>query len=326
MAINPNNQELLDKFVKYLEIRVRNKTIRKSTSLLYINDIKQYLDYLDDINLGDVDEFKIDDFFNSLKGIKNDYVMASTKNRKIISLRNLYSYLFSRKDIDSNVMDHVELAEIKTASQMDDDEITEKEVLEKSEIKAFLKHLKKEAANPTVKARIPQATAKINALRDLAMFHLMIETGLRIGEVLSLELYQITTKISPTGSEYVNIHIPASKSKGGRKRDVPCSMTVLDEIDAYREAIPFESETVFLSKNGKPLDGNDTNLALKKYMEEIGVRKNITNHSLRHSFATHNSEILTPLELCSRMGHTDVKITMIYYHVSEESHCKILSF
>ena len=158
------------------------------------------------------------------------------------------------------------------------------------------------------------------------MFHLMIETGLRIGEVLSLELYQITTKISPSGEEYVNVHIPASKSKSGRKRDVPCSISVLDEIDAYREVIPFENEIVFLSKTGKSLSTTDTNSLLKKYMEELKINKNITNHSLRHSYATHNSEILTPLELCSRMGHTDVKITMIYYHVSEESHCKILSF
>lgn len=332
MSINPNNQKMLDSLIKYLDMRVKNntvvkgKTIRESTSKIYILDMKQYLNFLGDTDLGEVDEFKVNEFFESLKGIKDEEIKARTRNRKIVSLNHLYAYLNSRNFISNNVMDYIEPSEVKTADQLDDDEIIETSVLEKNEIKKFLAILRKEASNPTPSRYISPFIAKINALRNLALFHLMIETGLRIGEVISLELYQITTKLDPSGEEYVNIHVPASKSKSGRKRDVPCSMKVLDEIYEYRNAIPFENETVFLSKTGKPMDTQSTNTILKKYMTQLGIDKNITNHSLRHSYATHNSEILSPWELCSRMGHVDVKITMIYYHVSEESHCKILSF
>jgi integrase/recombinase XerD len=109
--------------------------------------------------------------------------------------------------------------------------------------------------------------------------------------------------------------------KGSKERIVPLGASACDAVKAYlvRGRGQHASETLFLTKKGGALSRVEVWTLLKRYAEKAGVKKNISPHILRHSFATHLLERGADLRAVQMMlGHAEISTTQIYTHVIRE--------
>lgn len=152
--------------------------------------------------------------------------------------------------------------------------------------------------------------------RNRAMIEVMYSCGLRVSELVNLRISHIHRK-----DEYVRI-----LGKGNKERLVPIGSRALKEIDLYlpwRNLLPSidprNSDILFLNRNGKKLTRVMVFLIVKDLAEKAGIRKQISPHTLRHSFATHLIEGGADLRAVQEMlGHASILTTEIYTHVDKE--------
>ncbi len=152
--------------------------------------------------------------------------------------------------------------------------------------------------------------------RNRAMIEVMYSCGLRVSELVNLRISHIHRK-----DEYLRI-----LGKGNKERLVPIGSRALKEIDLYlpwRNLLPSidprNSDILFLNRNGKKLTRVMVFLIVKDLAEKAGIRKKISPHTLRHSFATHLIEGGADLRAVQEMlGHASILTTEIYTHVDKE--------
>jgi integrase/recombinase XerD len=155
---------------------------------------------------------------------------------------------------------------------------------------------------------------EIYELRDKALFELLYSCGLRISEAVELVMHNI---------DFVNRYVRVL-GKGSKERLVPVNEEAIRLLKRYlRESRPVilgsnrTSEYVFISKKGPSLNRKSVWRLLKGYVERIEIKKNITPHTLRHSFATHLIENGADLRSVQELlGHMDISTTQVYTHVA----------
>lgn len=157
-------------------------------------------------------------------------------------------------------------------------------------------------------------------LRDKALFELLYSCGLRISEAVELVLSDIDFK-----NRFIKV-----KGKGGKERLVPMGEEAVRLINEYiRESRPHIlgerlCEYVFVSKKGSMLNRKSVWRLLKGYVHRTEIRKNITPHTLRHSFATHLLENGADLRSVQELlGHMDISTTQVYTHLARKELQKI---
>ncbi len=159
------------------------------------------------------------------------------------------------------------------------------------------------------------ATERKIGLRDRAMLELMYASGLRVSEVSKLTLSELNLEAG-----FLRV-----VGKGNKERIVPVGKKAAEwlhrYIDEARPALgrngPARSE-VFLSSRGTGLSPKTIWLLIKKYARRAGISKNVTPHTLRHSFATHLLDNGADLRVIQEMlGHADISTTQIYTHVDQ---------
>jgi integrase/recombinase XerD len=150
-------------------------------------------------------------------------------------------------------------------------------------------------------------------LRDRAMLELLYATGLRVSELLSIPLTALD----------LTVGFVRCLGKGGKERVVPVGSSALEWLREYltrgRPSLAGEGETpfLFLGREGRRLTRQGFWKSLRSYARKSGIRKRITPHTLRHSFATHLLEGGADLRSVQLMlGHADISTTQIYTHVS----------
>lgn len=309
------NKELFEDYKYTLEMYAEEGNKRSNTTKAYVGDIEQFLNYLE-VDARIIKLQNANEWLKSLSGIDGNKIATSTRNRKIVSLKQFYDYLVKTGTIQNNPLVMLKPTTIKKGEN--GNQIT-RDFLEKTEINKLLKVLDKEANNPTVKRGNSADKARINALRDKAIYNLMINSGMRVGEIISLEWCQIQEY-----DDYVDIYIPTEKSKNKESRYIPVSLDIIDMIKRYNKNN--SSEWVFLSQNGKQLTHKSIEDRLKMYIEMAKIDKNITCHSLRHTYATHmsNRSDINSKVLASYMGHKSTKmIEEVYYHKTDEMKRKV---
>lgn len=204
-----------------------------------------------------------------------------------------------------------------------------------SGIKAFYKYLLIEGEiaespaslieSPKTGLRLPQvlSVAEIDAIiavidlskpeghRNKAIIETLYGCGLRVSELVNLRLTDIHVH-----EEYVTV-----TGKGNKQRLVPISRKALKEIDMYRPyrnslAVIKDENTVFLNRRGKKLTRTMIFTIIKNLAAQAGIKKNISPHTFRHSFATHMVEAGADLRAVQEMlGHESVLTTEIYTHI-----------
>ncbi len=272
----------IENYINYVYIE---KKLSNNTKLAYEKDLISFNDYLNDKNIKSVASNDIKSYIKHLNEInEKDKTIA----RKIVSIRTFFDYLMKEKIIDVNPCEKIESPKLR---------------------KTLPKTLNEEEVN-----KLLDITPK-TALdwRNKAMLELMYGTGIRVSELVSLEVNDINLT-----DNYVRIF-----GKGKKERIVPINDIATNVIKKYINEYRFSllkgylTDKVFISSYGKGMTRQGFFKVLKKIAKEKGIKKDFSPHTLRHSFATHLLEHGADLRAIGEMlGHENIKTTQIYTHVS----------
>lgn len=154
--------------------------------------------------------------------------------------------------------------------------------------------------------------------RDVAMFELMYSSGLRLAELVGIDLADLDLSV---GQVRVT-------GKGGKTRDLPVGEHAVRAINqwlGYRRSLPGSSErAVFLSSRGKRIAPRTVQMRLKKLAESQGLDRDCYPHMLRHSFASHMLESSGDLRAVQELlGHADIGTTQVYTHLDFQHLAKV---
>ncbi|MBI2252211.1 MAG: tyrosine-type recombinase/integrase [Armatimonadetes bacterium] len=147
-----------------------------------------------------------------------------------------------------------------------------------------------------------------NSLRDIAIFELFYAAGMRISELVNLNINQI---------DFKNLTIRL-RGKGDKDRLVLINQSAKESLENYlNNRLNKNSNILFLSRNNKRLSSRMVEYIFAKYLKKTGINKEATPHTLRHSFATHllekGADLMTIKEL---LGHENLSTTQIYTNIS----------
>jgi len=158
-------------------------------------------------------------------------------------------------------------------------------------------------------------SSKPPGLRDRAMLETLYAAGLRVSELTSLRLIDVNTEVG-----FVRCF-----GKGSKERIVPLGKVAIEYLTRYLAmgrsefARSGSSEYLFLTNRGRRMSRVGFWKVIKKYAARAGIARNITPHTLRHSFATHLLEGGADLRSIQEMlGHADIATTQVYTHVSRQ--------
>jgi len=208
------------------------------------------------------------------------------------ALRSFYQFLVLRKVLDTNILKTVEIPKLEKSLPR---------FLTISQVESFLE-------KPAKTERRKQAPLWM-ACRDEAIFELFYSSGLRLSELVRLEVRDL----DPI-SETVRIF-----GKGAKERICPVGRPALEAISRYRQKAGVHAGPLFISKLRRRLSSRSIWFAMKKYLREAGLSTDLSPHKLRHSFATHLLDGGADLRsVQSLLGHASLSTTQIYTHVTAE--------
>lgn len=274
-------EDAVDLFQQYL---LAEKGLSIQTVKSYIEDLKQFVNFNQKYHTEELDG---DDIAIFIKYQLSSGLSVPTSLRRLSSLKQFFLFL-SKENIFKG-----ELPEIDSPKKAEHLPIC----LSLEDVEALL-----DAPN----------MEKKDEIRDKAMLETMYASGLRVSELLNLEVDQINML---TG-------IITVFGKGAKERKVPIGDFALEYIQLYIQKVRNKnkgkkSKYLFLSKYGKPLSRQYFFMQIKKYAQIAGIDDNISPHTLRHCFATHLLEGGAELRAVQEMlGHTNISTTQIYTHIS----------
>lgn len=288
----PSNSSPFDQSAdQYLNYLLVEKGLSKKTIEAYSRDIIRYFNFLKKKGISDISVADTSIILKYLTALRDAGLVAESRARHIVTLRGFYKFLLNEKLIEYDPMRFVDLPKIGLKLP---------EVLSVEEVKQLL-------ITPDIKKPI--------GIRDTAMIELLYAAGLRVSELVNLKLQAINLE-----GGFVRIY-----GKGSRERVVPIGQYAQKKLDDYlKTGRPLllknhVSPYLFVAGAGKPLTRQGFWKLLKKYAQEAGIKKNITPHGLRHSFATHLLEGGADLRAVQEMlGHVDISTTQIYTHVARQ--------
>lgn len=154
-------------------------------------------------------------------------------------------------------------------------------------------------------------------LKHRAILMTMYSGGLRLREVIQLR---------PADIESTAMRIRIREGKGGKERYVMLAVTLLETLRRYFKQYRPEQWLFYGQTKAQPIDGRTVQRIIVKTAKAAGLRKPITTHTLRHSFATHLLDRGTNLRYIQELlGHSSIRTTMIYTHVSHQALTKVAS-
>ena len=158
-------------------------------------------------------------------------------------------------------------------------------------------------------------TSKPLGIRDRAILEVMYATGLRVSELIALNLNEL----------HLEMGLIETVGKGNKQRIIPIGDVAIQWLERYingpRRALlgAKRYNEIFLNQHGHPLTRQGVWKNLKAQVQKAGIKKNITPHTLRHSFATHLLENGADLRIVQELlGHADISTTQIYTHITQQ--------
>ena len=275
---------MLDLVHAYENYLTKVKQASGNTVSSYMRDIRQFADWLhmnEDIQILDATQLNIRDYMDHLE---SEGKSGATLSRSLASLKNFYSYVVSTGFLERTPV---------TDIRIDRGEKKLPQILSGREIELLL-------AQP--------ACVDAKGFRDKAMLEVMYATGIRVTELISLNI------------EDVNLEQKVVKCSGSRKtRAIPLYPAALRALSIYirevRSAMVSDPDerALFVNVNGVRMSRQGFWKILKHYQAAAHIEKEITPHTLRHSFAVHLLENGADLgSLQELMGHSDISSTQLY--------------
>ena len=275
---------MLDLIGAYENYLTKVKQASANTIASYMRDIRQYSEWLrreEDLDVVDAAQLNISDYLSHLE---SDGRSAATVSRSLASLKNFYSYVVSSGFLESTPV---------TDIKVERGEKKLPQILTGREIELLL-------AQPVC--------VDAKGFRDKAMLEVMYATGIRVTELIDLDV------------DDVNLELGIIKCAGSKKsRAIPLYPGALKALSAYlkdvrKSMIADPSEkALFVNVNGVRMSRQGFWKILKHYQGTARIEKEITPHTLRHSFAVHLLENGADLgSLQELMGHSDISSTQLY--------------
>ncbi|MGI6669269.1 MAG: site-specific tyrosine recombinase XerD [Acetivibrionales bacterium] len=279
-------EALVEKFVNFLE---RDKRLSANTLQSYRRDIEQFFNYLKEINLKNISNSNKTTIIAYLLYLQKKGRATSTISRNLASIRSFYQYISRNKLIDHDPTAELESPKVEKKLP---------QILSPEEVELLLEQ--------------PQCV-DLKGYRDKAMLELLYATGIRVSELIQLDVDDIN---------FENAHVKCSK--GTRERMIPIGSIALKALREYIDkARPMliqsnEETALFVNINGGRLTRQGFWKIIKQYKNQAKINKDITPHTLRHSFAAHLLENGADLRSIQEMlGHSDISSTQIYAQIAK---------
>jgi integrase/recombinase XerD len=286
-------EQLLDQFLHYLIVE---KGLSKNTIEAYSHGLTRFLNHLREKGVQDIREvgkFHIRGFLLALRR-KN----LNTKSivRDLVAIRTFFRFLIQEGVLESNPGEELESPKVAK---------TLPEILTLKEIEQILEQ-------PNLQTPL--------GIRDRAMLEILYATGMRVSELTRLPIHQVNLE-----GGYVLLY-----GKGSKERVVPLGSEAMKWVTVYLKTARGilskgkEDPSLFINRSGKGMSRQRFWKSLKDYARKAGLRKRISPHLVRHSFASHLLERGADLRSVQMMlGHVDISTTQIYTHVAGERLKKI---
>lgn len=265
-----------------------DKRLTQNTVNAYMSDLDLYGEFLKKYqNINDITMVEESHINKYIASLKRSNFTKQTIARKIIAIKEFHKFLFQERISDLDAAKFIELPKSSKPLPV---------VLSVSEIAKMLDS-------------IPDKTPI--DLRNKAMIETLYASGLRISELVNLKTSNIHLR-----EKYIVVI-----GKGNKERMVPLGDTAVEALRVYIEkGRPFLSKTagstLFYNYQGTQISRQSLYKYIVKLAEENGITKEISPHTIRHSFATHLLEGGTDLRIVQELlGHEDISTTQIYTHI-----------
>ena len=310
---------LLDNFPPFVRgylYEIENNILPK-TRYMYLYDLKLFFEFLVDNNpdLKDMNEISLD-YLNKLD--YNDFteythhmmsiVSDHTRARRLSSLQRFWKYLYTRKLVTAN-QDFLTISRPKLRKG-------NVVYLEKDEMNALINNVE----NAVTLTDEQKKRVKKQSVRDLAIISLIMGTGIRVSECVSLDIKDVNLK-----DNSVHVFRKGRKEMSVYYTDEVCTnLSLYMEERSQLEVIPADKDALFISRNHRRITARAVENLVKKYAsEEIVGTKNITAHKLRSSYGTSFYRQTGDLYLTATvLGHSSMQTTKDYYAAQSEEALK----
>ena len=278
-------KDMLESFLTYLVVI---KGLSKNTSHSYKSDIEKLFSFIDSKNIDTIAKIKPDHISEFLAELNISGLNISSINRCIVSIKQFFKYLMLENIIRTDPTANLVSPRMKKSIP---------DVLSLEDIEKIL--------------NVPDLT-KYEGIRDSAMLEVLYASGLRVTELAELKQVNIN---------YDHGYLIVM-GKGSKERIVPIGSTSIKKINDYLQlSRPYIiknsiSDYLFITRRGNKFTRQGIWKLIKTYASAAGIEKNISPHTIRHSFATHLLERGADLRTIQLLlGHSDISTTQIYTHV-----------
>ena len=281
--------EQVEDYLRYSQIE---RGLSANTITAYKQDLSSFINFLQKENLTSwpTKAIDIDAFLAEQRDQKK---ATSSISRLISSLRKFYQWLVRQNIQKLNPMLEIDSPKKRRPLPV---------ALTTVEVTDLLKQ-------PDIKKKL--------GLRDRALLETLYATGIRVSELINLKFTDLHEEL-----KLVKVF-----GKGSKERLIPISKVALSWIDSYKEKVrdPLilkvgkNTDFIFLNSRGSSLTRQAVWQIIKHYCKLAGIQKNVTPHTLRHTFATHLLENGADLRVVQEiLGHSDISTTQIYTNLSQK--------
>ena len=275
---------IIQDFIEYL----KSRQVSKNTLVSYERDINQLVVHLDQVGKKMIDATE-EDLQNYVVYMQTIGKSNATISRSVASIKAFYKYLLKNKIIEENITEGL------VAPKVEKKELS---ILTPKEVECLLEQ---------------PSSSDLKGQRDKAMLEVLYATGIRVTELISIKVSDVNLS-----SGYIKV------KKKNKERTIPVGNVALKCLKDYIENVrPLlikteEEETLFINANGQKMTRQGFWKILKQYKDQAKIEKDLTPHTIRHSFAVHllqnGAEVKMVQEI---LGHTDVASTLMYTQMAD---------
>lgn len=281
-------QEIIEEFLSYLSVE---RGVANNTLSSYRRDLAKFSEFLKAQKSKSVQDISRQTITSFMFKERDRGLSSNSVSRELACLKSFFKFLIKENKIKEDPANIIESPKLWKKLPF---------ALNIEEVEAIL-------AAPNL--RNPMG------MRDKACLELMYATGMRVSEIVYLKMDDVNMEVG-----FVKCF-----GKGSKERIVPFGRKAKESVARYLDkARPVflkkkVSNFLFLTRLGKSMSRQTFWKIIKRYAKEAGVKKKITPHTLRHSFATHILERGADLRVVQELlGHSDISTTQIYTHISKD--------
>ncbi len=284
-------QEKVESFLDFLRAE---KGYSVNTIAAYRNDLTQFAEHMAERAgrpLHDWDEIDKGAILDYILEMKEREYASSTVARKVAAIKSFFHFLTSENQLEDDPTANLDSPKVKKRLPV---------TLSYEEVDRLLAMPGREGAS--------------KSLRDRALLELLYATGMRVTEIVSLDLEDVNL---------ASATVRVTRGKGGKERIIPMHGRAVEALEAYLGKARLQllkdagERALFLNHRGERLTRQGLWLIIKYYVQQAGIEGEVTPHTLRHSFATHllngKADLRHVQEL---LGHANISTTQIYTHIT----------